>query len=102
MVSTISISYKREYHWDWTEAFSKFGFGDGDGPVETHKVIAVLEELGCRATTGYAGLHNAAIVSVNRDGVELISGDVNTGYDNPREYLPEDLIEGLDRVLPVV
>jgi hypothetical protein len=100
MVSIVTVSYKCEYHWDWTEAFNKFGFGDGDGPIETHKVVAVLEELGCRATIGSQGLHNAVIVSINREGVELIPDEVHTGYDNPREYLPEELVGALDRYLP--
>lgn len=102
MVSLVSVSYKHEDHWDWTESFDKFGFGDGDGQVETHKVVAVLEELGCRVSVGNSGLHNAVIVSIHRDGVELISNDVNTGYDNPRVYLPGELIDALDRVLPAV
>jgi hypothetical protein len=102
MVSTVSVSYKHEYHWDWTEAFDKFGFGDGDGQVETHKVVAVLEELGCRVSVGCPGLHNTIIISIHRNDVELISGDVNTGYDNPRVYLPGDLVDVLDWVLPTV
>ena len=28
--------------WDWTEAFEKFGFQDGDGQVETWQVENAL------------------------------------------------------------
>ncbi len=34
------------YHWKWEEAFEKFGFGDGDGQVETWQVEALLTEAG--------------------------------------------------------
>jgi hypothetical protein len=38
MVETICERSGRTLYWDWSEAFAKFGFGDGDGQVETPQV----------------------------------------------------------------
>lgn len=35
-----------DYHWQWEEAFDKFGFNDGDGQVETWQVADVLSKAG--------------------------------------------------------
>ena len=48
--------------WEITEAFLKFGFGDGDGPNFTDEVVAVIEAAGpYRCRTQNWGLHNYAI-----------------------------------------
>ncbi len=91
------------YLWSWREAFDKFGFGDGDGQVETYQVEAVLRQAGFDVETQQWGMHNTVITSIRRDGKELIGYDkpgVEIGYDDPREYLPEDIIDLLDRKLP--
>jgi len=91
------------YQWSWREAFDKFGFGDGDGQVETYQVEAVLRQAGYDVETQQWGLHNTVITSIRRDGKELIGYDkpgVTVGYDDPRCYLPDDIIDLLDRELP--
>ena len=93
----------KEYHWDWIEAFCKFGFGDGDGQVETGTVAGVLEEAGYEVQTTDWGLHNHVISSIKKNGVEYIP-DENSGftfgYDNPRVYLKEEIVDLLDKELP--
>lgn len=92
-----------DYHWKWEEAFEKFGFMDGDGQVETWNVEAVLAEAGYEVTVEGWGMHNTVITSIKKDGKELIPRDdpnVTFGYDDPRDYLPEDIVSLLDRELP--
>ncbi len=85
------------YSWDWTEAFDKFGFNDGDGQVETYQVEAVLTEAGYEVELSEWGLHNTVISSIEKDGAELIPA--TAGYDDPREYLPKRIIRLLDKHL---
>lgn len=90
-------------HWDWTEAFEKFGFNDGDGQVETWQVESVLREAGYQVEVQQWGLHNTVIVSIKRYGVEQIpydNPDYTFGYENPRKCFPDHLVELLDRELP--
>jgi len=90
------------YHWDWTEAFDKFGFGDGDGQVETWQVEAVLTEAGDTVTVEEWGMHNTVIVSIQKDGNELIPyhhPDYTFGYDDPRPFFPQELVKLLDTTL---
>lgn len=89
--------------WYWEEAFEKFGFGDGDGQVETYQVEAVLAEAGYTAEVDQWGMHNTVIKSIKKDGAELIPYDdpqLQFGYDNPRDYLPRQIVKLLDRKLP--
>ena len=83
--------------WSWEEAFDKFGFGDGDAMVMTHEVEHALEELGYTVSAESWGLHNTVITDLSKDGQDLLEG-VDVGYDDPRVYLPDDLVEALDRV----
>ena len=54
--------------WEITEAFSKFGFGDGDGPNFTDEVVAVIEAAGpYRCRTQAWGLHNYAIEAIEEE-----------------------------------
>jgi hypothetical protein len=85
--------------WRWEEAFDKFGFGDGDGHVMTHEVVHVLRVAGYDASAAPWGVHNITIYSIKRDGVELIPANADTGYDEPRKYLPQKVVRLLDRVL---
>lgn len=84
------------HQWSWEEAFDKFGFGDGDDLVMTETVAEVLRRQGYKVETNLAGLHNAIIIDISRDGASLIPDDVARGYDDPRQYLPEDIIAILD------
>ena len=84
------------HEWTWTDAFNKFGFEDGDGLVMTPAVVSLLTEAGYQVETSAWGLHNVIITSIFQDGVELIPGDAKIGYDNPRNYLPKEIIALLD------
>ena len=77
------------YHWSWTETFEKFGFNDGDGQVETETVADALRDAGYAVVTQIWGLHNTVIVSIERDGSELITSDIDLGYAEPQDYLPQ-------------
>tara|TARA_Y100000588_G_scaffold9751_1_gene10874 strand:- start:22103 stop:22606 length:504 start_codon:yes stop_codon:yes gene_type:complete len=83
-------------HINWTEAFCKFGYGDGDGEVFTPEIVEHIEKLGliCECS---GSMHNTIIDSIkDKDGKELIGESVETGYDCPRVYLPSFLIKHLD------
>jgi hypothetical protein len=87
------------YQWLWEEAFDKFGFGDGDGQVETATVVAVLRDAGYQVEWHPWGLHNTVIDSINKNGVERIPEFAEVGYDDPRKYLPKSIIRLLDEKL---
>lgn len=87
------------YHWSWEEAFDKFGFGDGDGMVMTDTVADVLRDAGYTVTAEPWGFHNVVILSVKRDGQDLIPPTAVVGYDSPRNYLPTAIIDLLDEKL---
>ena len=91
-----------EFHWIWEEAFDKFGFNDGDGQVETWQVEGVLTDAGYEVTVQEWGMHNTVIVSIKKDGVELIPYEdqgLSFGHDDPRSYLPAEIITLLDQKL---
>ena len=59
---------RRIIRWEITDAFSKFGFEDGDGPNFTDEVAAAIEAAGpycCR--TQIWGLHNYAIEAIEEE-----------------------------------
>ena len=88
--------------WSWTEAFDKFGFLDGDGQTETWQVENVLCDAGYHVTVEGWGMHNTVIVSIKKDDVELIPRDdanVCFGYDDPRGYLPAEIVDLLDKTI---
>ena len=58
-------------YWKWEEACEKFGFGDGDGQVETWNVESVLVDAGYEVTVDGWGLHNTVITSIKKEGVDL-------------------------------
>ena len=91
--------------WSWEEAFSKWGFNDGDGFVMTVEVAKAIRELGYEVEVGAWGVHNTVITSIvkEEDGFDL-SGDVlaeieynQFDSDDIRNHLPVDLVEHLDR-----
>jgi len=85
--------------WNCEDAFSKFGFGDGAVAHFTEQVVNVLEAAGYTVHSKPWGLHNTVIVSIKRDGVELIPATATIGYDAPRGYLPKAIIQLLDQKL---
>ena len=94
---------ERGFFWSWEEAFSKFGFADGDGNIQTHQVVAVLKQAGYEVSSHDWGCHNHVIDSIKQDGRELIPHDDDSvffGYDDPRGYLPADIVSLLDEKLP--
>ena len=91
------------YHWKWEEAFDKFGFMDGDGQVETWRVETVLTQAGYEVRAEGWGMHNTVIISITKDGEELIPHNdpkITFGFEDPRTYLPKEIIQLLDRELP--
>ena len=90
------------YHWNWEEAFDKFGFNDGDGQVETWAVASILEEAGYTTEVNDWSMHNTVIVSIKKGTLELVPHDdpaFSFGYDNPRKYLPRIVVDLLDHKL---
>lgn len=76
-----------DYHWRWEEAFDKFGFNHGDGQVETANVEAVLNAAGYETQTVMWGMHNTIIVSIRKNGQEILPVDHPihiVGYSDPR------------------
>lgn len=93
-----------KFHWEWIEAFSKFGFNDGDGQVETQSVAFVLEDAGYTAETWKWGVHNELIVSLTKGGKVYVSNQdcsYDLGYDNPKAYLPKEIIGILNKAFPI-
>lgn len=87
-------------NWHWMEAFDKFGFGDGDNRIYTCTVEEALTGAGYKVQTDHWLLHNVIITSIKRENDELIPRGTRLGYDNPRDYLPEYLVELLDKCFP--
>lgn len=94
------LSCNAQFHWDWEDAFLKFGFGDGDQIVMTEAVADVLRGAGYTVQVMPWGIHNVVIDSILKNGVEqLLMHCIRFGYDSPRDYLPKKLIRLLDRHL---
>lgn len=103
MVCTICENCGGTYQWDWTEAFSKFGFNDGQGQIETLRVAAVLEQAGYTVFVGGNQAHNSVVASIRKDRIEQIpfdNPDYHFGYDDPREFFPKEIIQLLDAEFP--
>ena len=83
--------------WCWEEAFDKFGFDDGDGVVMTDTVANALRSAGYFVRVEPWGFHNDVITSIRRDGTDQIPDCTTIGYDNPRDYLPEEIVDLLDQ-----
>lgn len=89
-----------DYEWSWEEAFDKFGFMDGDGLINTFEVEDVLIAAGYEVELRKWGLHNILIRSIKLDGIEMMPQDNQryvVGYDDPRDYLPKEIIVLLDK-----
>ena len=77
---------------DWEDAFSKFGFGDGDGWNGTGYVELFLRNLGWEVEAETWGTHNYMIFSIKK-GNRRYEFD---GYDDPRTVMPKSLVKKLD------
>ena len=90
--------------WRWTDAFMKFGFDDGDGHVMTYEVCDVLRQAGFDTEPEKWGLHNYIVdrlICPRRGELYPYENEsIRIGYDNPRSYLPDDVIDLLDREFP--
>lgn len=86
--------------WRWEEAFNKFGFNDGDGLNFTDAVANYLRENGYAIRTEAWGAHNFMITDILKVGSSVIPAKTKIGYENPRAYLPRQLVQKLDRAFP--
>lgn len=75
--------------WEWEEAFSKFGFGDGDMWNGTHEVEGEIESLGYDVECDTWGIHNYMIVDIKKDGKSILFPEDHPTGDNLDEWLPE-------------
>lgn len=85
--------------WRWEEAFTKYGFDDGN-VSQTHVVEACLSSASYEVIET-AGVHNYYIVELRKDGkgVWNIPDDV---VDEPgvRQSLPPEVVALLDQEFP--
>lgn len=99
-VRSICPTCGHAHHWSWEEAFDKFGFGDGDDLVMTETVAEALRRHGYAVETVLWGFHNTIVTEITREGVTCMPNDVTRGYDEPRQYLPQEVIDLLDEAFP--
>ena len=75
--------------WEWEDAFSKFGFGDGDGWNGTHEVEGEIESLGYEVVTDTWGCHNYMIFDIKKDGKSILFPEDKEHGHNLDDWLPE-------------
>jgi len=83
-----------KYHW--REAFSKFGFADGDGDIKTPHIAEALEFAGYEVSCFWWRPHNMIIYSIRKGGIEympLNKSRNGIGYTDPIDYLPIEILE---------
>jgi len=92
----------RVTQWDWTEAFNKFGFEDGDGWNGTHLIVDFLkEEFNYDCEVDSWGMHNYMIFNVyDKSKKSIIKKEATIGYDNPEDYLPKKIVNALEEEFP--
>lgn len=88
------------YDWQWEEAFNKFGFGDGGRIVMTETIADALRAAGYAVTVEPWGIHIIVITAIERNGQPIIPDGATIGYDNPRHYLPPEIVKLLDEAFP--
>jgi len=96
-------SKKCDYQWLWEDAFYEHGFQSGEGQIETYRVECVLTDSGYNVETDQFGTNNIVITSIKKDRRELLPvhyAGFNFGEDDPRDYLPGEIIQLLDKELP--
>lgn len=89
----------------WKDAFSKFGFNDGDGLIKTPVIAQALENAGYAVKFSRWSPHNTIIYSIKRDGIQYMpnkNSNYLIGYDDPQEYLPVDILALLNTEFPPV
>ena len=90
---------QRIIRWEITEAFSKFGFDDGDGPNLTDEVVSAIEAAGpYRCRTQIWGLHNYGIEAIEEEVApdEWVAVAEFDGYELPPwKSLPEPTRDAL-------
>lgn len=102
------IQHKCEHcgnSFHWNNAFAKFGYDDGDGKVETPYIAQILEDAGYSVKYSRWSPHNILIYSIQKNGIEYMPLDnpnFRIGYDDPRNYLPDDIQAILDEKIPSV
>lgn len=93
-----------QVYWKWEEAFWKFGFEDGDGWNGTDLVRVAIEDKfpDLKVNCDDWGIHNYMIFDIFKEGEGSVwtKESPEIGYDSPREYLPQYLIEYLDEEFP--
>ena len=90
-----------ENRYHWSHAFSKFGYDDGDGKIETPDIAELLESEGYDVCYGRWLGHNTLIFSIKKDGMELMPLDSSLiRIGDPTIYLPEDIQAILDSKTP--
>jgi hypothetical protein len=62
----------------------------------TDQVVEALCQMGYDVDYDTWGMHNTIIMSIKKDGEEIIPEGTEIGYDDPREYLPKELVKALD------
>jgi len=75
--------------WTWQDAFSKWGFGDGDGWNGTHLVKDFIESLGYEVECDGWGIHNYLILDI-REKIAGTDASVSILF-NPNNKFGEDL-----------
>ena len=84
-------------HWHWEEAFSKFGFRDGEYGFLVNTVRRYLESRGWASETSDTIIHNNYIWDLRDSHGERYQLG---GYENPRLVLPENIVKALDKKFP--
>ena len=89
------------YHWK--DAFSKFGYNDGDGQIQTFRVGHALQKAGYRVSYFWWRPHNIIIFSIKKNSIEFMPKKYSShsiGYSDPIEYLPVDILKILEKEFP--
>ncbi len=89
------------YHWK--NAFSKFGYNDGDGHIGTAFIAQILEDAGYEVEYATWRPHNTLIHSIKKHGIEFMPRNTSKyliGYDDPEKYLPADIVDLLNDQFP--
>ena len=75
--------------WKWQDAFSKFGFEDGDGWNGTYLVKDFIESLGYEVECDSWGIHNYLIADI-REKIAGTESSVSILF-NPNNKIGENL-----------
>ncbi len=90
-----------KYHW--REAFSKFGFDDGDGKVGTQIIAKALENAGYKVRYFWWQPHSMVIYSIKKGDIEYMPFNKSyhgLGYTDPIDYLSVEILKLLEEEFP--